>query len=181
MKLKYSVITLLILLSLFLFYKNFVLRKKIKKNIEIPKCPTVILDLIPTFLLYDLNGVRYRYDDILNSKAYTLLVFFSPVDCRSCLNERDLWNRISKERRIKIIGIATHSDKKELKDWVENSEIYFPVLYDEESQITNKLNIKRTPLKLLIDSKGKILLIDRVRITLYEQKEFIKILDEMIK
>jgi peroxiredoxin len=92
------------------------------------------------------------------------------------LIEKDLWIRISAERKVKIIGIARHVDKQELKDWVENSEISFPVLYDKDSKITNMFNIKKTPMKILINNSGKVLLADESRSNRFEQKEFIKML-----
>lgn len=68
---------------------------------------------------------------------------------------------------MKIVGIANHNDLKELKDWVKNSEIFFPVLFDKDSQITKSLGIEQTPVKVLIDKNIKILMVDGPRMTRY--------------
>jgi len=117
---------------------------------------------------------------IISSSPYTLLVFFSPTDCASCLYEKELWKRISKEGKIKIIGIGRHIDRRELKEWVKNSEIDFPVLYDVNSQVTKKFGIRRTPLKVLVDNRGIIKSVDRVRLIPSEQEEFLRELREIL-
>jgi len=53
---------------------------------------------------------------------------------------------ISDARKVRIIAIARHTNKRELRDWVENSERFFPVLYDEESKVTKEFGISKTPL-----------------------------------
>ncbi|HZX11383.1 MAG TPA: TlpA disulfide reductase family protein [Acidobacteriota bacterium] len=176
-----GVIILLGIINLLLLHKNYILREQIKKEIDVLINPSLQIEWIPNFELYDLNMVRYNSEEISRNSPYTLLVFFSPIDCAPCLEEKDLWKRISEEGKVKIVGIGRHIDMKELRDWVENSEIFFPVLYDIESKVTKKFGISKTPLKILINNKGKIILIDRVRITSSEQEEFIEILYEITK
>jgi len=50
-----------------------------------------------------------------------------------------------------------------------------------ESKVTNSFGINRTPLKVLINNEGKILLVDPVRITSSKQEEFIKKLYKIIQ
>lgn len=174
-----GILILLIAINFALLYKNSILKKRIKEDIDILKNPSIKIKSIPDFVLYDLSGERYSSQRIVNNSPHTFLVFFSPADCASCLLEKELWKKIS-EKMIKIIGIARHIDLRELKDWVENSEINFPVLYDIDSEVTRKFGIDKTPLKLLLDDRGKILLVDNVRIILSEQEEFIEELDKIL-
>jgi len=176
-----GIIILLVIINFLLLYKNYILRKQIKEYTDISRNLSLQVETIPNFVLYDLNGVRYSSEEISRNSPYTLLVFFSPIDCAPCLEEKDLWNRISEEGKVNIVGIGRHVDEKELKDWVENSEIFFPVLNDVESKVTKMFGISKTPLKVLIENTGKILLVDRVRTISSEQEEFIEILDEVIK
>ena len=73
---------------------------------------------------------------------------------------------------INVVAIAQHIDEGELKIWVENAEIEFPVLYDRNSEVKKSFGIENTPMKILIDYEGKILLADSVRISSEEKKEF---------
>ncbi|MFC2160735.1 TlpA family protein disulfide reductase [Acidobacteriota bacterium] len=83
-------------------------------------------------------------------------------------------NRVAKNRKF-LRCLDT-----ELITWVENSGITFPVLYDTNSVVTDKLGIKTTPLKILIDNEGHILLIDPYRTSLSMQEEFIKEIQKFI-
>lgn len=139
-----GIVSFLLIINIALLYKNNSLRKK----------PTFKIRSIPNFVLYDLEGKRFEYNKIINISGYTLIIFFSPTDCVSCLNEKKLWKRISDEKKINILGIARHIDKKELINWIKNSEIYFPILYDMESKITKMLGINITPTKILVNNKG---------------------------
>lgn len=176
-----GIIILQVVINFLLLYKNYSLKKQIKEDIDILRNPTLQIKSVPDFILYDLNGVRYSSQEILSNSPYTLLVFFSPADCASCLYEKELWKRISEAQKVKIIGIARHMDKRELRDWVENTEIFFPVLYDVESKVIKEFGISKTPLKVLIDDMGEILMVDDVRITLSEQEEFIKELNKILR
>jgi len=182
MKSKYFIwiIILLVVINFLLLYKNYILKKQIKADIDIMINPPLSVKSVPYFVLYDLNGVMQNSQEIVNNFPFTLLVFFSPTDCASCLEEKNLWNIILKEGEVGIVGIARHIDEKELKDWIENSEIFFPVFYDVESIVTEKFGIIKTPMKVLVNNMGEILLFDRVRITLSAQEEFIEELDKIL-
>jgi len=105
-----------------------------------------------------------------------MLVFFSLKDCAACLMEYELWNKISQNELINVAAIAQHMDERELKIWIKNARIKFPVLYDRDSEVKQRFGIKETPMKLLIDNEGRILLSDRVRISSEEKKEFMEVI-----
>lgn len=174
------IIILLIVINFLLLNKNYILKKQIKEGIDTLRNNSIQIESIPNFILYDLNGLKYSSKEISSSSPYTLLVFFSLTDCATCLGEKDLWNKISEQKKVKILGIARHLDERELRNWIKNTEIFFPVLWDIEYEVTKKFGINKTPLKVLINDEGKILLIDRVRVTSSDQEDFIKILDEII-
>jgi peroxiredoxin len=182
MKIRYLIIIVIFLsiTNLFFLFKNYYLKKHIKEDFDIMRKPYLMSESAPNFVLNDLNGVRYNFEEIFGNSPYTLLVFFSPLDCRPCLEEMNLWQRISEEGKVQVVGVARHIDKRELKNWVQNSDIIFPVLYDGESQVTKMFNIKKTPLKILIDSKGNILLVDKARVAPYDQIRFVKKLNKII-
>jgi peroxiredoxin len=181
-RIKYLIIILIFLLiaNLFFLSKNYFLKKQTKENFDITRKHYLVINSAPNFVLNDLDGFRYSSEEILRNSPHTLLIFFSPLDCRPCMEEMNLWQRIWEEGKVQVVGVAWHVDKRELKNWVENSEIIFPVLYDVESQVTKMFKINKTPLKILIDSNGKILLADKVRVNPEEQIEFIEKLDEII-
>lgn len=176
------IVVFLTILNFLLLYKVITLYKYIKTSHNLAPSDKNYLRInsVPYFDLFDLKGKRYTTGEIVNISPFTLLVFFSLTDCASCLMEHELWQKIAKRELINVVGIARHIDKDELKIWVENSGINFPILYDRDSQITQNFGIKNTPLKILINSEGKVLLIDSVRTTPNEKEEFIDLLENFI-
>jgi len=180
MKTKYfiAIIAVLVSMNFAFLYQNLML----KGRYEALKSKQLFqLQTAPNFVLNDVHGVSYELEKLFIDSRLVLLVFFSPMDCAPCLDERDLWNRISREGKIKVVGVARHKYLKELRDWIENSDIGFPVLNDAESRATRQFGIRKTPFKILVDDKRNILIADPVRITSFEQEEFIKTLDEIIR
>jgi peroxiredoxin len=160
----------LVLLNVVLLFNIHVMNKRYKTlKGQVP----ISLDYAPNFILDDMEGKTYELDKLANNSSFILLVFFSPMDCGPCLEEKFLWQEISNEGRIKVVGVGRHVDARELRDWINNSGLSFPVLYDIESRVTRSFGIRRTPLKILLDSKRKILLADTARISSFEQEEFI--------
>lgn len=109
-----------------------------------------------------------------------MLVFFSLQDCPSCLLEFSLWESIYKSQQVAVVGIAKHADEKELKIWVENAKITFPILFDMDGEVTGLFQINTTPQKMLMDNTGRILLTDSVRIEQSEYEEFLHLLRKTI-
>ncbi len=134
---------------------------------------------VPDFSLPDLNGnIIGSYE--IRKNPFTLIVFFSPSDCISCLSGKKMWDAIAEDKNINVLGIAKHSDRRELRDWIENVDISFPVLFDKEGEVTQRFGIDKTPTKVFLSEDGRILLMDGVRRTIAEQKEFISKIEDIL-
>lgn len=77
MKSKYFIwiIILLVVINFLLLYKNYILKKQIKADINIMINPPLSVKSDPYFVLYDLNGVMQNSQEIVNNFPFTLLVF----------------------------------------------------------------------------------------------------------
>ncbi len=71
-------------------------------------------------------------------------------------------------------------NERELRIWVENEKITFPVLFDRGGQVTNLFQLRSTPQKIIIDNFGKVLVTDAVRIGQSEFDEFLQLLKKTI-
>lgn len=173
MKFRYliAIIIVLIINNFLISYKYHLLKKQ---NNYYSTHNLISVEYLPEFSLYDLKGVKYTLENITKRNNFTLFIFFSPTDCISCLAEKKLWKLISETGQVGLIGIGNHIDKRELTDWIKNNEIYFPVLFDQNGEFTKKCGIYKTPLKILINQNRKILFIDSVRISQYEQNIFLE-------
>jgi len=186
MKPKYliAIIVILIALNILLSYKLYTLSTYIKEDKNRPhsekQSSNSDLVSVPYFVLKDLEGKRYDVGELIEHIPYTLLVFFSLKDCAACLMEYELWSQIHKMEMINVVAIAQHMDEGELKIWVENAGIKFSVLYDRSSEVKQIFGIHDTPMKILVDNTGRILLSDSVRISSEEKKEFLETVKKSI-
>jgi peroxiredoxin len=169
---------LMVFLNGILLYQNYHLKKDKKvdatsslKNVTLPK-----------HVFKNLEDKEVDIVDTVKKSNLSLLVFFSLNDCAACLAENSLWQKIYQQTGINVIGIAEHLNEFELKGWVENSGLTFPVLYDKDRKFTNEImGITETPLKILVDNSAKIVLTDPVRIYKNEQEEFLRKLEGFVK
>lgn len=156
-KLARTFFVILILLNVLLLHEVFSLKKGKERSSPIDRAH------LPTFALRDLEGHLVTSYDLIRRTDLTLLVFFSLADCALCLSEKELWEQIYEDSTdgIDVVGIGQHLDRSELRAWVVNSGITFPVLYDSHGLVTRKImGIEETPVKLIVDSLGNILYSD---------------------
>lgn len=177
MKKRDFAIVLLILLNLALITKVLMLKNSISTR-NAGLSPDLLF--VPHFSLFDLNKEAWSTDMIVRKSPYAMLVFFSPQDCSTCLLESSLWKYIYEHWQITVIGVARHMNERELRIWVENEKITFPVLFDRGGQVTNLFQLRSTPQKIIIDNFGKVLVTDAVRIGQSEFDEFLQLLKKTI-
>lgn len=134
----------------------------------------------PYFVLTDLQGRRWSIDSILQNRSYALLVFFTLQDCPSCLMEYVLWEKLYRSYGINIIAVARHADEGELRMWVDNAKLTFPVLYDGNGEVARLFGIHTTPIKVLLDDRGRTRLFDPVRTEKTQMDEFITLLRNIL-
>jgi len=114
----------------------------------------------PEFEMKDLNGNIYSRDSCFSEGKPVMFVYFSPSDCGTCLLERVLWQKISNSGIVNVFTITSHN-RKEVTQWVNQVDIGLPVLYDSGSKIATSLNLKTTPVKILVDNQYNVLFIDK--------------------
>lgn len=172
-----SLLFIMITFNSLLLYQNYHLKKG--KSVE-AQHNLFKKAIMPSFVLSNLDGEYIKSSDVIKNSKFTLFIFFSLYDCVACLSERSLWQQIYEEMHINVIGVARHANIEELKGWTKNSGLTFPILYDKDSIITAELEIFETPLKLLVNNQGKIILADLARITEKDQKAFLKQIEAIL-
>ena len=101
---------------------------------------------LPRFVLPDADGRQYASDDILMVEEYTLFVLLSPSDCSPCLAEINFWTQLALIRpRLHVCAIARHGNLVELRHWIRNLDVSFPVLCDEKGSVTSQMGVLSTP------------------------------------
>ena len=105
---------------------------------------------------------------------------FSLQDCASCLGEYVLWERLFKTHNVNVIAIARHVDEAELRLWVDNAKLTFPVLYDANGELSRLFGINSSPMKVLLDHQGRVLLYDPFRQDRAQMEEYISLLKNIV-
>lgn len=113
-------------------------------------------------------------------RKYTQIVLFEPSSCGTCLNENVLWSVIDKEY-VPVIGIIRHSNPEEIRPYLQNAEIAISALHDRNSSLFSRFSSYRFPLKILVNEKGHIVMVDEVRPTVELQEEYLKTLEYVIQ
>jgi peroxiredoxin len=177
MKVRVYFLFVLIVLNLVLLWRVLSLQRIISsQRIENQKYPIVS----PYFVLPDLQGHRWSIDSILQNRSHALLVFFTLQDCPSCLAEQVLWEKLYENLRVNVFAIARHVDKGELRMWVDNAKLTFPVLYDGDGEVSKLFGIHITPMKVLLDGRGRTRLFDPARIEHSQMDEFVSLLRNIV-
>jgi peroxiredoxin len=92
-----------------------------------------------------------------------LFIFFSPGDCSSCLDEFRVWQELSKvyaPSQLQIVGVIVKSSPAEAQDFFKTYSPNFDLYLDKESDVESKIGLpKATPLKALVDERGRLLLV----------------------
>jgi peroxiredoxin len=139
-----------------LIIQNISLKNVLEKG-KIDNSNTLIVREVPEFFLYDGDGVEYNSFEMFNSSKCKVFIFFSVSDCASCLLSRDLLRRISMRQELKVYGIVGHPYKNELKKWIKNENLPFPILCDFNEKVTKSFGVYETPMIVLADEMNRII------------------------
>ena len=129
---------------------------------------------------------RFKNSEIVSqhfdeSKA-VMYIFFSPLDCATCLLEARLWNKIDEEfkNRLVVFGVAHETDRFLLDAFIKRKGIKFQVFLDEYQQVYHELNLNFSPVLLLVDKESKIRIIHRSTNSKIGQEKFYEDLKNLI-
>jgi len=108
-------------------------------------------------ILSTIDGKIINSDSLEGSLR--VLVFFSPNDCQSCLNEILLWNSNQKifEQKLSVVGVISHQHRAIAARYVKILNIDIPVIFDSSSSLKMKYGINDTPGRIVFNNKNEIL------------------------
>jgi len=115
-----------------------------------------------TTKLTTLDISNYVGKDALSKKKLVILTFYANY-CKPCKKELPFLNKLYKKYKNKglmVIAVNTDKDKdeiKEVKQFIKNNNLQFPVLKDSYNIISRRYSIESFPTMFLINGKGKIL------------------------
>ena len=107
---------------------------------------------------------------------YRLLIFFSPTDCPSCLEEFRVWESLSNSyeiSRLQVVGILINTSLDESRSFMKALKPSFSLYLDNGKEIERTMGLPHdTPFKVLTGPDGKVVFADGPNFDPSKQKAF---------
>lgn len=112
---------------------------------------------MPTFVLKDLDGKTTESKNIFKNGKKTLFILAAEwcPHCRAELPEVQKFYEKYKDKVNVVVVFLGSSSLEEVKGYVSNSELTFPVYYDDDNSILEGFDIQSVPFNFKI-SNNKI-------------------------
>lgn len=115
-------------------------------------------DSIASFSGTDLEGKTFS---LASHKGKPVIMRFFLINCPYCKADTPIFNMFYDKYRLKgleIIYINNNgSNTAEVKDFVQELNVGFPVIYDPEGKIAKQYNVKVQPLTLVLSPEHKLM------------------------
>jgi peroxiredoxin len=92
-------------------------------------------------------------------KGQVVMLNFWASWCEPCRHEMPLLEDIYKKYNklgFTLIGVNVEPDSKAANDWLKQTPVSFPVLYDKDSKVSQLYNVAGMPTTVIIDRKGNL-------------------------
>jgi peroxiredoxin len=108
------------------------------------------------FSLKDLNGKTVSLSSL---KGKVVLLNFWATWCPSCISEMPSLNKLYKEmksRGFEVIAVSTDRSASGVKDFRDTHGLAFPIVMDEDREVTRQYHVFSLPTSFLINKEGII-------------------------
>ena len=95
-------------------------------------------------------------------KGKVVMLNFWASWCGPCRQEMPLLDSIYRKYNklgFVLLGVNVEPDSKAANDWLKQTPVTFPVLYDKESKVSQLYNVSGMPTTVFIDRKGNVRMI----------------------
>ena len=149
-------------------------------------------DAAPTFVLSNVNNRIYNLE---NYKGLLVILTFWSNNCATCLTGLSEFNKLYakyKARKLAILAVNldTKANRDEVLNFVRNNKLKFPILLDDEREVSSLYKVKDLPETFVIDPEGKFISIvdpvwadDSIRITSdypWNSKMYSQIIEDLL-
>jgi peroxiredoxin len=113
----------------------------------------------PTFSLPSRGGATI---DLAQYKGQVVMINFWASWCVPCRQEMPLLESIYKKYKplgFALIGVNVEPDQKEAENFLKQTPVSFPVLFDAKSKVSGLYNVQVMPTTVFIDRKGNVRLV----------------------
>lgn len=109
----------------------------------------------PDFAGYDLHGNPVRLSDL--SGRPVMLTFWSP-ECFACREELPALQAVAADPNagMELLTVVSYPHAEAVRRFVQEEGLTFPVIMDEQAEITSLYQVRGIPFTYLIDPTGRI-------------------------
>jgi thiol-disulfide isomerase/thioredoxin len=137
------------------------IKKYLKEGIVFIVMLTVAMNAMSYYRSLDLNkdNLDIKSFKLLNNTEYTLpqnkaiIVHFWATWCPTCKFEASNIEKISKDYEVITIAVQSGT-KEEIQEYLNENNLTFKVVNDEDGFYSRKFNIKAFPTTLIYDKNG---------------------------
>jgi peroxiredoxin len=97
-------------------------------------------------------------------KGQVVMLNFWASWCGPCRQEMPLLEDIYKRYHkvgFTLIGVNVEPDSKSADDWLKQTPVSFPILYDKDSKVSKLYDVATMPSTVIIDRKGNVRVLHR--------------------
>src|SRR4030081_2957961 len=97
-------------------------------------------------------------------KGQVVMINFWASWCGPCRQEMPLLESIYKKYNklgFALLGVNVEPDSKAADDWLKQTPVSFPVLYDKDSKVSKLYEVAGMPSTVIIDRSGKLRVLHR--------------------
>lgn len=110
----------------------------------------------PQFTLPEKGGSELS---LAQYKGQVVMINFWASWCGPCRQEMPLLEDIYKKYNklgFTLIGVNVEPDSKAADEWLKQTPVTFPVVYDKDSKVSRAYNVSGMPTTVIIDRKGNL-------------------------
>ena len=92
-------------------------------------------------------------------RGKVVLIVFWASWCGPCRQEMPLLDSIYKQYHrmgFTLIGVNVEPDSNAANQWLKETPVSFPILYDKESKVSKMYDVAGMPSTVIIDRAGKV-------------------------
>ncbi|AZK47141.1 redoxin domain-containing protein [Paenibacillus lentus] len=108
---------------------------------------------------FNLRGLDGQVHNLEKYQGKALVINFWATWCKYCVSEmpalQTQWEKW-KDQDVVILGINTGEDDMTVSNFVKQTGVDFPILFDKQSEIVGKYGVVPMPTTFFVNKRGKI-------------------------
>src|SRR5579863_4156173 len=113
---------------------------------------------------FTLQSVAGKQVSLAQFKGDVVMINFWASWCGPCRQEMPLLDSIYKQYSklgFTLIGVNVEPDSKAAVDWLKQTPVSYPILFDKDSKVSKLYDVGGMPSTVIIDRAGKVRMLHR--------------------